>query len=50
MADAFPLMIRQVATDYASAPDVRTMTGTDILFFYRGLLPGLRRAGTTDGN
>lgn len=35
-------MLLQVATDYPGCPDPRTMTLTQIRFFYNGLRPGLR--------
>lgn len=34
----------QCATDYRSLPDVRTMTISEIQFFYTALAPGLIRA------
>lgn len=35
-------MLRQIARDYSGLPDVRTLTATEILFFYDGLRPELK--------
>lgn len=37
-------MLRQVCRDYAGLPDPRTLTLSEIRFFYEGLRPELRRA------
>lgn len=35
-------MLRQIARDYNGLPDARTLTASDILFFYDGLRAELR--------
>jgi hypothetical protein len=34
-------MLLQIARDYAGLPDARTLTVTEIVFFYEGLRPEL---------
>lgn len=36
-------MLLQVARDYPGLPDPRTMTVTEIVFFYEGLRPELKK-------
>ena len=36
-------MLLQIARDYAGLPDVRTLTVPEIVFFYDGLRPELRK-------
>lgn len=36
-------MLRQVARDYAGLPDARTLTIAEIVFFYEGLRPELKK-------
>lgn len=38
-------MVLQIARDYAGLPDVRTLTASQIRFFYNGLVPELIRYG-----
>jgi len=37
-------MLFQICQDYASLPDIRTMTLSEIRFFYDGLRGSLKRA------
>jgi len=39
-------MIYQVCRDYASLPDIRTLTSQEIRFWYSGLIPELKEATT----
>lgn len=47
MAHTMPVVYRemllQIARDYAGLPDVRTLTNSEIRFFYDGLRPELRK-------
>jgi len=36
-------MIRQICRDYAGLPDFRTLSLSEIRFFYEGLRPELKR-------
>lgn len=36
-------MLLQIARDYAGLPDARTLTLTEIVFFYEGLRPELKK-------
>jgi hypothetical protein len=42
-------MLRQVARDYAGLPDARTLTASDIRFFYDGLRPELLKTTAPKG-
>lgn len=37
-------MLRQVCRDYSGLPDPRTLTLSEIRFFYEGLRPELRKS------
>jgi len=37
-------MMAQICMDYSGLPDVRTLTMSDIVWFYDGLRAGLKRA------
>ena len=41
-------MLRQVCADYAGLPDFRTLTLSEIRFFYDGLRPTLCRHTDTE--
>jgi hypothetical protein len=41
--DTYSLMLLQIARDYPGLPDVRTMTVPEIVFFYEGLRPELKK-------
>jgi len=43
-AAVYPAMMTQVVRDYSGIPDYRTLTDTEIRFFYDQLRPELRRA------
>jgi hypothetical protein len=36
-------MLLQIARDYPGIPDVRTLTTAEIVFFYEGLRPELKK-------
>lgn len=36
-------MLRQIARDYSGLPDVRTLSVAEIVFFYEGLRPELKK-------
>lgn len=36
-------MLRQIARDYAGLPDARTLSIAEIVFFYEGLRPELKK-------
>lgn len=36
-------MLRQIARDYSGLPDARTLTIPEIVFFYEGLRPELKK-------
>jgi len=38
-------MLRQICMDYPGLPDPRTLTMTEIEFFYDGLRPSLKKLG-----
>lgn len=42
-AATYRAMLLQIARDYAGLPDPRTLTVAEILFFYEGLRPELRK-------
>lgn len=48
-ATVYTEMMLQILRDYSGLPDVRTLTVTQIRFFYDGLRPELKRA-YTNGN
>jgi len=41
--DTYREMLLQVARDYPGLPDPRTLTVTEIVFFYDGLRPELKK-------
>jgi len=41
--DTYGLMLLQIARDYPGLPDVRTLTVPEIVFFYEGLRPELKK-------
>lgn len=43
-ADTYRVMLLQIAKDYPGLPDARTLTVPEIVFFYDGLRPELKRA------
>ena len=47
--DGLRIMLRQICMDYSSLPDVRTLSEDEIIWFYDGLRPMLRkRSGKAD--
>lgn len=42
--NVYPEMLRQVCRDYATLPPLRTMSIEEVIFFYDGLRPELKRA------
>lgn len=42
-ANVYRVMLLQITRDYPGLPDVRTLTTSEIEFFYSGLVPELER-------